>query len=395
MVPRPVARQGGKQRRLAAAALPGDDQSFTTCVGALGKVGQHRHVRGSINTAQELAAGVGFVAHTFLRQRIGSLILGVEPVNQRVELLAHHLHQRLGVGVGFNQGQLAVADALLEGGKLRLALFGSSRCLSLSLFLDVGRDVPLGHVPAFVVRDLGILLWVLAIGRIAEVEEGVARHLRVPQDAVKELQFRDRGTVLDMFLQPRLALDDFGRNRVGNPPVPLAEQAEEVRPTAFDLGEAQRQDLTLRRLLLGDAPAQIHLGEGDKAFGALAAQLGEDPLHQQIPLPLHVPEGGGDEDAYDAVARRGRCVIHKCFVSRITGAIKTRTSCLPAGIGQVFLRSLTACSARAGFLAATKGVRRGCWGSLRKVAKMSSMSSRVVMGFPFRSRMVRPVLRPM
>lgn len=65
------------------------------------------------------------------------------------------------------------------------------------------------------------------------------------------------------------------------------------------------------------------------------------------------------------------------------------------GVRQVLFSSLMTCSASAGFLAATKGVRLGCWESRRKAVKMSSISIRVVSGWPSRSKIVRPVFKPM
>ena len=140
-----------------------------------------------------------------------------------------------------------------------------------------------------------------SVGRVAEVEEGVVLHLRVVEHAVEDFQFRHGSASLNVLLEPGFPLDDFGPDGVRNPAVAFAQQADEIGPAALDLGQAEREHLAFVGLLLGDAPAQVHLGEGDKAFGALAAQFGEDLLHQQIPLPHHVAEGGGDEDADLAV----------------------------------------------------------------------------------------------
>ena len=73
-----------------------------------------------------------------------------------------------------------------------------------------------------------------------------------------------------------------------------------------------RQHLALRRLLLGDAPAQVHLGKGDKALVADPAQIGKHRFDQQLPLLLHVAEGGGDEDADLALGEGIGFVTRRC-----------------------------------------------------------------------------------
>ena len=74
---------------------------------------------------------------------------------------------------------------------------------------------------------------------------------------------------------------------------------------------------------------------------------------------------------------------------------KSRRSGLLSRVTHVLFSNLITCSASAGFLAATNGVRFGCLASLRKAMRISSRSSCDVMGFPCRSRIVRPVFRPM
>ncbi len=60
----------------------------------------------------------------------------------------------------------------------------------------------------------------------------------------------------------------------------LADEAHEKRPRAVDLGKADRQDLALLGLLLGDAPAQIHIHQLHLTLAALAAQLRENLPHE-------------------------------------------------------------------------------------------------------------------
>ena len=305
MVGGPVARPGRQQRGLAAAALAGDHQALAPSIGALGKFIQRGEVGGTLDAAEQLVPRVGLVGHALLGEWVRRLIFGIEAVDQLVELPADDLREGLGAGIGLDQRQVAVADALLERGELGLALLGAAGCLRLAVLPHLGGDGAFDHVPALVVGQRGIA----DVGRVAEVEEGQGLHLGVVQHAVEDLQFGHRGPPLDVLLEPRLPFNDLGPDGVGNPAVALAEQAEEIRTAAFDLGQAQRQDLPFRRLFLGDAPAQVHLGEGDEALGALAAQFGEDILHEQVPFPHHVAEGGRDEDADHAVGpARNRAV---------------------------------------------------------------------------------------
>ncbi len=82
-------------------------------------------------------------------------------------------------------------------------------------------------------------------------------------------------------------------------------------------------------------------------------------------------------------------------VSRpLTSAGVCATRWHSTGVHVLFSNPIT-CSASAAFPAATNGVRFGCLASLRKAVKISSRLSCDVMGFPCRSRIVRPVFRPM
>ena len=111
--------------------------------------------------------------------------------------------------------------------------------------------------------------------------------------------------------QPRLAVGEVARDLVRHPAVAVAEHADEVRPRALDLREADRQHGVLRLLLVGDAPAQVDLAPHHAALLAEVADLGEDALHELLALALHVAEGRRDEDAQDA-----RCGGHATCSSR-------------------------------------------------------------------------------
>jgi hypothetical protein len=72
---------------------------------------------------------------------------------------------------------------------------------------------------------------------------------------MEDLQLRDRA--LALLSQPGLTLERPPGYPLRHPPVPLAQHADEVRPAAADLLQADRQHLALRRGLLGDTPAQV------------------------------------------------------------------------------------------------------------------------------------------
>ena len=75
-------------------------------------------------------------------------------------------------------------------------------------------------------------------GRIAEVEERVPGGVGVVEDAVQDLHLGDRRA--RQRAEPRQLLDQVPGELLGHPAVALAEQAEEERPAAVDLGQADR-----------------------------------------------------------------------------------------------------------------------------------------------------------
>ncbi len=143
------------------------------------------------------------------------------------------------------------------------------------------------------------------VGGVPEVEEGAAGHRRGVQDPVEDLQLGD--APLRELTEPGLLLLEVGRERVvaGDPAVALAEEPDEVRAAGADLVQAELQRLPARALLLGDAPAEVHLHELDVPLAAEPAERRPGMGHQRVPVLLHVPEGGGDEDADTAVRRLG------------------------------------------------------------------------------------------
>ena len=107
--------------------------------------------------------------------------------------------------------------------------------------------------------------------------------------------------------EPRLFFLEVGGEGVGagHPAVALAQQADEERAAGADFVEAELEGFLARALLLGDAPAQVHLDQFDLPLAAEPAQFGPGLGHQFIALLHHVAEGGGDENADAAVDFRG------------------------------------------------------------------------------------------
>ena len=95
-----------------------------------------------------------------------------------------------------------------------------------------------------------------------------------------------------------------------DPAVAFAEDADEERAAAIDLGEADGQDVAALGLLLGDAPAQIDLAPGDAALFAELAELGEDPFDQLLAFGEQVAERGRHKDADNPLAN-DQCCVHR------------------------------------------------------------------------------------
>jgi hypothetical protein len=62
-----------------------------------------------------------------------------------------------------------------------------------------------------------------------------------------------------------------------DPAITLAKQADEERTAAFDLVQADGQDLALSSLFLGDAPPQVYFCERHSTSRTQLAELREDP----------------------------------------------------------------------------------------------------------------------
>ena len=147
------------------------------------------------------------MANGFLIERIGDLFLRIELVNQFDELLFDGGGEVFGFLVRIDERSAAVADGFLEGGE-----FG-------------------GGVRVF---RLKILASLRGVGRVAEIEEGVAVHLRVAQHAVEDFQFGDGSAVADVFLDPRFFIEHLLRHGIGNPAIAFAEDTDEVGSAGVD-----------------------------------------------------------------------------------------------------------------------------------------------------------------
>ena len=132
--------------------------------------------------------------------------------------------------------------------------------------------------------------------RVPEVEVGVRPHLGIVQHALVDLHRCDRVSRLDVpqRVEPLLVGDVVGRR---NPPVPLSQKPDEERTAVLDLPEADLQSLTPLGILLGHAPAEVHVHEVEVPLGALFPQFREDYAHEVIPFRMHIAESRGNEHA--------------------------------------------------------------------------------------------------
>jgi hypothetical protein len=140
--------------------------------------------------------------------------------------------------------------------------------------------------------------------RIAEVEEGPLCQLGVAKHGMGDLQSGQR--VALVVLEPRMVELGIVGQRAEQRAVALAEHADEERPRALDLIEADLQGLALLGLLFCDPPAQVDVDEVEVPIRHSLAELGKDHLDQVIPLCVHVAEGAADEDADGLPALRHR-----------------------------------------------------------------------------------------
>ena len=122
--------------------------------------------------------------------------------------------------------------------------------------------------------------------RVAQVEVRRVDRGRIVEHAVEDLDLGHRR--VGEVAQPRQLRGEVVRQRFGHPAVPLADEPDEVRAAAVDLGEADRQHRAFGLLLVGHAPAQVDLGERHAALLAQLPDRREDPLDQLLALVLHV-----------------------------------------------------------------------------------------------------------
>ena len=139
---------------------------------------------------------------------------------------------------------------------------------------------------------------------LAEVKECPVPHLTIAQYAVQDLEL-GHALAPDMLFDPsKLGILKRGSGLVAllrYPAVALADQTDEengyARPAAVDLLKADGQGFSTAALLLGDAPAQVHIDEFHLPLPTSAAQFWEHLPDQQVSFLHEVSEGGADEDA--------------------------------------------------------------------------------------------------
>ena len=195
--------------------------------------------------------------------RLAQLATGQSPVDPQPSVSARVVLQRRDL-------QVDLPDRLLEPVEL------------------LGRLVVLGHH----VRPLG-LRHVGDEGRIAEKEQGPGAHLRVAEHAVEDFQLRD--ALARLVLYPAVLGQSFLAECLGDPAVPLAENAYEERAALVDLLQTEIEHPVPLCFLLSDAPAEVDVDQMDTVLLQPFSQRREGHLDQVIAFRVHVAEGGGDE----------------------------------------------------------------------------------------------------
>jgi len=243
-----LKRPVGEEGRLADTGVAEDDERGAVAGRVLVKASE---VFLAADVDPGATLGEGFVLGGLPGEGGRDGFLGEEAVNDRGEVLEDELAEGLGIGVGLADGEAALADARLEGLELLPADLGAAGGLPFPIAGDLFRGGDFAEVGLLVGRKS------VQVARVSEVEEGVVGHLRVVQDPVEDLQLGDG--VLEVLLKPSLPFDEVLRDFVRHPPIPLPQEADEVRPAALDLGQADGEDLPLRFLLVRDPPAEVHL----------------------------------------------------------------------------------------------------------------------------------------
>ena len=199
-------------------------------------------------------------------------------------------------GVGHIIGRKRLVEDLpqihlepLREGRRRLIVLDDREAASSDAFLQVGlsRGILRGGCDIFSAFAARVL-------RRSEIEERAARHLRVIQYTVQDLELSDAAPA-PMFLEPRLLPEQVQRIRIlrGYPTIALSQHADEVGSCAVDLDETDRQHLTAFGLLDRNAPAQINVNEFDEPVLQLRPQTWENLADQKVALLPKIPKGRG------------------------------------------------------------------------------------------------------
>ncbi len=254
----------GHQRGLAAARLAMDHQRWAFPLrGVVIKALQVR-LAPHVNALAGFAEGLVVAGLLLQGRELG--LFRVFLVDGRPEIFQHVLPEGLRVGVVFPD-------------------FPHRCCAGPDAGFQVGQLLRCGSVLGGMVTAV-----CLGIARVAEIKKGATGGVGIVQDAVQDFQLGQ--ALVAVSIQPFLFLDQSNRELTGHPAVAFAQQADEVGAAEFNLLQADGQHLAVLRLLLSDAPAQVHLHEIHAPLRAAPAQLRENLLHQHIPLHLHVAEGG-------------------------------------------------------------------------------------------------------
>jgi len=72
----------------------------------------------------------------------------------------------------------------------------------------------------------------------------------------------------------------------------LAQQSYKKRAATFDFPETNLKNPALSYLLLGHAPAQIHIHEMKRSPSATFLKFGENETHEVVSLRIHIAESG-------------------------------------------------------------------------------------------------------
>ena len=134
----------------------------------------------------------------------------------------------------------------------------------------------------------------------------MARHCRIVQDAVQDLQLGDG--LAGRGLNPAIPAFVKRRQFLRHPAVSFTEDADEKRAALVDLVEAEVEHAVVLGLFPRHAPAQVDIHQMNPILLQPRTQLGERHLNKVIALGVHIAEGRGDED-FDRLPQLGHATL--------------------------------------------------------------------------------------